>query len=331
MSAIDAYPWLAEPWERLRCYIETGRVPQGLLITGTTGVGKALLAETFARRLLCREGGESACGHCQSCVLFEAQTHPDYLRVEPAEPGKAITVDTVRGLIATLSLKPQYSGRRVVILTPAEQMNAAAANSLLKTLEEPDAHTTLLLLSEAPEQLPATIRSRCQRLEIAIPERQQALAWLQGNGCGDDASVLLSLARGAPLRALSFAASDVITQRANFFRTWCAVVQRKSDPVTAAEQWQKSSCEQLVGWMGAWTVDLIRLRAAPGCGRIDNPDLRDGLQATAARLNLAALFRYLDLLNATRRQLGGQVNRQMVLEELLIRWSDAASTRNEHT
>jgi DNA polymerase-3 subunit delta' len=324
VNAPDVYPWLAGPWGRLRTYLESGRIPQALLIVGLDGIGKGLLAEGFARRLLCRETSEAACGHCQSCVLLEAGTHPDYVRVGPAEPGKAITVDSIRGLIATLSLKPQYSGRRVVILAPAEQMNTAAANSLLKTLEEPDAHTTLLLLTEAPERLPATIRSRCQRLNLPVPPRRQAVAWLQCNGCGDEAEVLLSLAKGAPLRALSYAANDIIAQRAEFFRTWLAVAEGKADPVVAAEQWQKTTCEQLVGWMGTWTIDLIRLCAAPACSTIDNPDLRHGLQATAAGLNLPALFRYLDLLNASRRGLGGQVNRQMVLEELLIGWWETA-------
>lgn len=327
MIRFETYPWLTEPWDRLGAYVEAGRIPQGLLITGMCGLGKGILAEGFTRRLLCRSGGPYACGHCPSCVLFEAGNHPDYLRIEPAEPGKAITVDAIRGLIATLSLKPQYSGRRVVILTPAEQMNAAAANSLLKTLEEPDVHTSLLLLSEAPEQLPATIRSRCQRLEIAVPERRVALEWLQRNGCGDEAEVLLSLSRGAPLRALAFASDDIIGQRAEFFRTWCEVLTQGADPVMAAERWQKHSCEQLVSWMSTWTCDLIRLRAAPGCSSIDNPDLRDGLQGTAARLNLAELFRYLDQLNVTRRQLAGQLNRQMVLEQLLIHWSETTATR----
>lgn len=328
MTRLETIPWLADAWQRLQAYVSTDRVPQALLVTGMSGLGKGRLVDAFARRLLCREAeGAYACGVCSSCVLAEAGNHPDYLRVEPAEEGKAITVDAIRGLVAVLSLKPQYSGRRVVILSPAEQMNVAAANSLLKTLEEPDPQTSMLLVSQAPERLPATIRSRCQHLQIVPPEHDVAMAWLEGQECDEKAEVLLSLARGAPFAALSFAADDVMTQRAGFFGAWQDVLTHKADPVLEAERWHKHPCEQLVGWINAWTCDLVRLCAVPECARLDNPDLRQSLQSVAVKLELTQLFRYRDLVASTSRQLAGQVNRQMVLEELLIHWSRMAKSR----
>ena len=155
MTLVNEIEWLAPHWQRLTGHIQSARVPQALLIVGRDGVGKARLAETFAQRLLCRTPNEYACGTCHSCRLFAAQTHPDFLRIQPEEPGKAIPVDAIRALIADLSLKPQYSGRRVVLIGMAHQLNVSSANSLLKTLEEPDEHTTLVLLTDSPQSLPA--------------------------------------------------------------------------------------------------------------------------------------------------------------------------------
>lgn len=317
-------PWLEPYWRRLEAYTGLERVPQALLISGIGGVGKMQLARLFAQRLLCRRPGDFACSECVSCQLFAAQTHPDFLAVEPAEPGKPITVDAIRGLIASLSLKPQYSGYRVVILAPADQMNGSAANSLLKTLEEPDAHTVMLLLTEVPGALPATILSRCQRMDIAVPDRSLGIGWLAEQGLGEQAEVLLSLAQGAPLRAVALAQGGVIERRREFFGAWRDVVRRIQDPVLVAEKWAKFTCEALTDWMISWVIDLIRLCAAPDDRTLNSPDLRESLQATARRLELKRLFRFLDLLNATKRRLSGQINRQLALEELLIHWSSVA-------
>lgn len=321
---IDGMDWLAPHWRRLGSYLDAGRVPQALLIVGREGVGKMALAEAFSQKLLCRAPGEYACGDCASCRLFAAKTLPDFIRVEPEEAGKPITVDAVRGLIAKLALKPQYSGRRVVLLSPAQQMNVNSANSLLKTLEEPDAHTTLLLLTDAPQALPATILSRCQRLDIALPGHAEALSWLARQGQGGQAEVLLALARGAPLKALSLAGEGVVEKRGEFFAAWLDLLARRGEPVALAEKWAKFPGETLVDWMQSWVMDLIRLRSAPGCQAIDNLDLAERLQACARRLNLQALFGTLDRLNAARRLLATQVNRQLLLEELLLLWQDPA-------
>ncbi len=320
MSLLGEMSWLAPQWRSLRGYIQARRVPQALLIAGREGVGKKALAEAFGKLLLCRSPGEYACGDCAGCHLFEARTHPDFLRVEPDEPGKIIPVDAIRGLIATLELKPQYSGRRVVMIAPAHQMNVSSANSLLKTLEEPDEHTTLVLLTDSPQLLPATILSRCQRMDVPLPERASVLGWLKTKGQGERAEVLLALARGAPLMALGLANSGVIEKRGEYFLGWRELLAQGGEPTALAEKWSKFPCETLVDWMISWTMDMIRLRAYPRCRNIDNPDLGDSLQDTAQKINLKVLFGYLDRLTASRRMLTGQVNRPLLLEDLLIRW-----------
>lgn len=320
MRLIEEMAWLAPAWQRLGCHIQTDRVPHALLIASREGVGELQLAEAFGQRLLCRQSQEYACGVCPSCKLYLAGTHPDCLRIAPEEVGKIIPIDAIRGLIATLALKPQYSGRRVVFINPAHQMNVASANSLLKTLEEPDEHTTLLLLTHAPHLLPATILSRCQRLNLPDPSHQEALAWLSNQGHGAHAEVLLALARGAPVKAASLDEDGMIAKRGEFFQAWCGLAKVQGEPVAVAEQWGKFSCETLVDWMISWTMDLIRLGAAPQTQDIDNQDLRESLQEAARDRDLPSMFACLDRLNAAQKTLAGQVNRQMVLEDVLIRW-----------
>lgn len=315
----EEYPWLHHAWHELKIAYQAGRVAQALLIAGTQGLGKMQLAEQFAKWLLCQKDGEGACGFCQSCELFEAKTHPDYHLLIPAEPGKMITIDKVRDLIATLYLKPQYSGYRVVIIAPAQQMNAYAANSLLKTLEEPDEHTVFLLLTETPSAMPTTILSRCQKLYIAEPEHDQAIAWLSDKGFAEQAETLLALAQGAPLRALAL--TREIEQRRLFFKAWQNLSFHKEMPLIVAEKWSKFSTEMLIEWMASWVIDLIKLSFVANAEMLNNRDLSEGLHAIAARLKPAGLFEFLDGLYLSKKTLAGQGNKQLVLEGLLIQWS----------
>lgn len=315
------YPWLDEPWQKLNAYLASQRLPQALLIHGVDGIGKTYLAETFAQKLLCKHPEIFACGDCAGCRLFLAGTHPDFLRIEPAERGKPIAVDTVRHLIANLSLKPQYGGYRIVVFGAAHQLNISAANALLKTLEEPGENTVMLLLTDMPSALPATIFSRCQRLPIALPDDAVAARWLEEQGTGEATAVLLAAARHAPLKALALAESDVVERRRTAFSEYVDVALRRQEPITLAERWSTLAYEDLVDWMVSWTIDLIRLRSVPDSPRLDNPDLRQGLQALVRRLHLKSLFGFLDLLLQAKRALNGQVNRQLLLEELLIHWA----------
>lgn len=323
------YPWLREAWRTLTSHWAADRVPQALLIQGAMGIGKLRLAEMFARKLLCAAPGEFACGRCNGCRLFQAGTHPDFIKVEPPEPGKAIGVDTIRELIGDLALKAQYGGFRVVVIAPAHQMNIHAANALLKTLEEPAERTAMLLLSEQPSALPATILSRCQKLPIPLPDLELARRWLEAERPGCTGEVLLAAAQGSPLKALALAESGVVERRRAAFTECMDLLSGRAEPVAVAERWLSDSPEEIIDWWGAWTADLIRLRAAPGWRTLGNPDLREPLQRFAGRLDLERLHDHWSLLLRSRRALGGQANRQLLLEEALIRWSELGKHRGK--
>lgn len=316
------YPWLSEPWRRLLEYRHEQRMPQAVLIVGRQGVGKRRLAESFAALLLCQQPGLTACGSCASCRLLSAETHPDYLPVQPPEPGRAIGVDAIRQLIGKLSLKSQYSGYRVVLLDPAHALNSAAANALLKTLEEPPPQTLMLLLSSMPSHVPATLVSRCQRLPVAPPPRAAALAWLQAQEPGDSLAAALAAANDAPLKALDLLRAGILEQRKLLFDQWPAFSQGRAEPVQVAERLVNVPLDALIDWLYSWACDVLKLAQSAGREDVVNNDLMASVLAAARRLKPHRISGFVDVLQQGKRQLAvnAQLNRQLLLEEILIAW-----------
>ena len=213
------YPWQQSQWQILQQSRRHGRLPHAILLTGPQGLGKEEFALYFAQSLLCEQSGVDGepCGQCRACLLYQAGNHPDVTVISPLEGKKNIGVDQVREIGQYLALKAQYSGHRVVVLTPAETMNVNSANSLLKTLEEPSPGTVLVLVTHRPAQLPATIRSRCQEIRFGTVTPEQGAAWLKARGNGADGELLLALADGAPLKAARFADDNMIQARLEWF------------------------------------------------------------------------------------------------------------------
>ncbi|MDQ2695734.1 MAG: DNA polymerase III subunit delta', partial [Pseudomonadota bacterium] len=226
MAAEALLPWHQDPWARLWERHRAGRLPHALLCCGPAGLGKRRFAQRFAQALLCQspDGDGAPCGRCRRCRLFAAGSHPDYLRLEPAEAGKSIAVDQVRRLGEFLGLTSHFGGFRPALLAPADSLNRNAANALLKTLEEPPAAGVLLLVTDAPSRLPATVRSRCQRLAFAPPDPAAALAWLAPQVGGHDPAVLLALAGGSPLTALACSDAETLERRRALFAAFAGVL-----------------------------------------------------------------------------------------------------------
>lgn len=319
-------PWQQGLWQHLLGYVALQRIPQALLVIGPAGVGKRRLADAFAQSLLCHSplADHSACGVCQGCKLFTAQTHSDFLLLEPDEPGKAIGIDKIRQLIVKLALKPQFQAYRVVIISPADQLNTASANAFLKCLEEPTERTCLILLTEKPARLPATIRSRCQTIQCQSPEREIAVRWLQQQGITENAELLLNLAQSAPLVAKDFAEQNLVALRKEYFDSWLQVAEGKVNLVNVAERWQKPESLDLsilLRWMLNWVADIIKAAHQADPGQLQNQDMKKSLQALAERLELKNLYRFYDRLLIAQAQLSTQINKQLMLEQLLIGWS----------
>ncbi len=331
----ETYPWHAEAWQALRSRHAQGRLPHALLLGGPPGVGRHAFARRIAAALLCAKPdpqSAEACGDCPSCRQFASGSHPDFrhvrllLKGESVAGGKKresdatqILVDQVRELSAKLAMSAQHGGWKVALIDPADQMMASAANALLKTLEEPSPRTLLLLVATRPGRMLPTIRSRCQAVTLETPPRDMALDWLAGRGVGD-AEAVLALADGAPLLAERLAEEGAVALRRKAFDSFHAVATGREDPVAVAAAWSGADTARLLGWLGGWLVDLIRLKQrVPGAG-IDNPDLADRMQALVEHIELGQLFARLDDLQRARRLVATQVNTQLLCEELMLGW-----------
>ncbi|NOQ15399.1 MAG: DNA polymerase III subunit delta' [Methyloprofundus sp.] len=320
----EIYPWQDSYWRHLVAYVKQQRIPQALLINGVAGLGKQQLALHFAQYLICLERQEDvACGHCESCKLFMANTHPDFILLAPEEPGKAIGIDSVRQLLKKLALKPQYSGYRVVLIKPAEKMNVNSANAFLKCLEEPPERSVFLLLTEQMQQLPATIISRCQKLLLAPPETSNASLWLQEQGVTEQQKLLLNLAQGAPLQALVYAEENLLEQYQACFTDWQNILLRNTCPVSLAEKWHKLPATLLLRWLISWTEDIIKCHFSVEASLLTNEDLGKHLHVLAKRLDLKLLFEFYKLLLKASDRFHTQLNKQLLFEEILITWSQS--------
>jgi DNA polymerase-3 subunit delta' len=227
-------PWLAAPLERA-----AAQRAHALLIHGPEGVGQFELALALAQHGLCEAAsGPRPCGQCAGCQLLASRAHPDLRMLVPAalrdalgaaaasddeaddgavkaakaKPSRDIRVDEVRQAIDWTRTTASRGRGKVLVLHPAQAMNAVAANALLKTLEEPPAGVRLLLTCADPDALLPTIRSRCQRVALALPPRDAALAWLQAQGVAG-ADVLLAAAGGRPQEVLALRADGFDAER----------------------------------------------------------------------------------------------------------------------
>ncbi len=319
--ALAVLPWQEHQWSQLQQRVTEARLPHALLFTGPNGVGKNSFAERLVHSLFCSHTQEqkAACGECRNCHLLTVGTHPDLLTINPIGKSNSITVDQIREISQYLVLTKQMARYKAVVISAAERMNVNAANSLLKSLEEPSPDSILILIVEKQNKLLATVRSRCQRLEFPHPDRASALAWL--NKTLDkkyDATLLLSLARGGPLAAVTLADAKAIAIRDNFFHDVVHLLQHKITPLTIAQTWLTHNIPQLLSWLQTWCVDMIKLQAMPDVTELYNPDLRRPLQAMADKVDSTALYRVYDCVLTAIRHSEGSANTQLLLEGLFL-------------
>lgn len=222
------------PWLQTQLQSLLTRRGHAWLLQGPSGLGQYELALELARAWLCEQPSEQgACGTCHSCHAVDVRTHPDLCVLLPEtlslelgwpldektqdkldkkerKPSKEIRVDAAREMVSFTQHTRSGGRTKVVLIYPAERMNAITANTILKTLEEPPGETRFVLASEAAHALLPTIRSRCQVHTLAWPQTDAALAWLEEQGLGQgDAQVLLRAAGGRPADARALAAQGV--------------------------------------------------------------------------------------------------------------------------
>lgn len=319
---LNVHPGQLSPWQR-RVYqqaaaaLDAGRLGHGLLFCGPAQLGKRAVAERLAQRLLCRDrdaAGEP-CGLCRSCHLLGTGAHPDYQLLsfvfnrEGTRLRTEIVIEQVRRLSEQMALTPQYGGAQIVIIEPADALNHAACNALLKTLEEPVPGRYLWLVSANPSRLPATIRSRCQRIEFRLPRQDEALAWLCAQGHAQAAAVeALAAARGHPGLAHHWLQGDGIALRREVAADLEKLARGDAGALETAQRWAGDDAAARL----AHAADLAVAQAS------------ECLTDPARARRLAAWF---DRANRTRDLIRTTVRADLAIVELLMAWKDGKPGR----
>lgn len=306
-------PWHADAWARLQARRERDALPHALLLAGPAGLGKRDFLARFVKGLLCQRPVEGApCDTCRSCLLVAAGTHPDVVALglglrKDGATRTEIVVDQVRDLSQRLAMSSQFGGWQLATIDPADAMNAAAANALLKTLEEPTPSTILILVADEPARLPATIRSRCQRIDFLVPSREVALAWLRGQGVSD-AVPALEAAAGNPGLAREWAGDGALKQRGEVRNDLKSLAAGRGDPLEVVKRWQAADPARYVWFAAQAATDELRARAAGTAAPLESQLDDESLDGWYGRANRA------------RDALRGPLRADLVLLELIAAW-----------
>ena len=319
-------PWLQAPLLQFEAAHGAGRLGHGWLLAGPRGVGKINLALFAARRLLEGKDGDVRFLGADEAATAMAQRHepadrhPDLHWAFPEAKRNTLTVEQIREAAQALSLTSLTGQGRVLVLEPADAMTTAAANALLKTLEEPGADTYLLLISHQPGRLPATIRSRCQSLSVGCPPIEEALKWLNGAGKDPEAAdwaSLLEAARGVPFRAIGYRRSDYYNFYNKLETEFHEISTNRIDPQAIADTWLAGDIEAALSWLSARLQSIIRARLAPDSA--EGRDLTSGDLWNAWKpLSTRFLFEQQKNVELLLGQLGGGINVELAVRAILL-------------
>lgn len=306
-------PWFEAACGEVDAAIRADRLAHGILIHEDPGAGGLLLARWIAQRVNCREAARAPCGECQECRWIEAGQHPDVTQLAPEGDSTQITIQAVRDLAADLTLTAHGRGFKVAIVTPAEAMNPFAANALLKTLEEPPPRTLLLLVTSQPSRLLPTLRSRCSRLRLAAPTREEGVRYLEA-ACGPGPwSEALAATGAGPMALVDADPAAIAALRAETIETLEGIGRGNIQPPAVADRWARSELGLRLACLESWVTDRI-LESGP------NRDVTH-LSGSALGPNICRLFEFSDAIRDMRKLAHTSLNKTMAVESLLWRWA----------
>ena len=313
------YPWQQQVWETL-----TGRFPKlghGLLFYGKKGCGKEAFAQQFLAWVLClNRQPDGPCGECGSCQWLKADTHPNYVYISTDEDNKKqnakIKIEKIRDLLPFV--QQTVDGWRVVVIEPAEALNIASSNALLKTLEEPGENIVIILLADHYLKLPATIRSRLQHFALDRISSAQFSEYVEAQlpeAGSSQQQLLMNLSNQMPLQAIEVAQSSWLPLRQEFMEDWKKLVIQKNMPMAIATKWNKSLSFGEFGQMFEYLLsDLICVKLNQAVKNIDLD-----FNVLAEQYSLETLFKIYEDFQRAKQYLEQNVQSNLVLDELCIK------------
>lgn len=321
MAELTPWPWQLAQWQRLQQQRNDDLLPHALLLYGQRGLGLDHFAQCLLQSLACETPANDgiACGVCASCRQFSQAVYPDYRRVMPEEGKSAILVDQIRELNDFVALTQSSAGRKLVLLTPADRMNVNAANSLLKTLEEPSGDTVIVLVAHSLSRLPATIRSRCQLVKFGKPGKAVARQWLEQRGC-DRIDHLLHLANGAPCLAARMNDETLLDVYEKAVTALLEALESRRMVPELRKTVSKADNEQLVLWIQSMLRDLQRAfhRLPDAC--FENSDHIPVLRRLSGLLDFGSVFEVSDRFMTIVATVDHPLNTELFLDDVLQTW-----------
>lgn len=315
-------PWQAGAAAQLRQAWVAKRLSHALLLQGAEGLGKRAFAAWLACAVLCERSTETTldcCGQCASCLLVKAGSHPDLLWVAPEEDKQQISIDQVRAATERLTKTSYRQGYKVALIEPAHQMTPNAANSVLKTLEEPSARSLLVLITSRPSSLLPTVRSRCQKITIARPSRAEAIEWLRVQSGTAIEPALLEFAGGAPLRALDYADGRFGALNEHMQKSLGDLLAGRADVTQVAAEWEKDALVDRLTWLDLWLSSAARGAVAGTAELITFPGGSAHLPSLPRTLNISGVYSMVDRARALKAQLARTaLQRELAVESWLI-------------
>lgn len=306
----------------LRKNIANEKFPHAVIFAGVEGIGKRLAAEICAAALLCDNPTDGApCGACENCKLIAAGTHPDFYVVEPevAKTIRNIKIDQIRALQSEAALRPINSARRVMIIDGAELMNNAAANCLLKTIEEPPSQTIFILLTASRSSLLMTIRSRCMTInfdKLPATEIQDALIFRGVDSA--EAKRLSIIAGGSFGRALKLKDSDGAQVRESALATLEKIFHKQlsNEDIFATggqvERWTRDKFADFITHLQKILRDICLLEVSAPL----NPDLAPRMREL--KFSERKIFQMIETGTEFHRRLKSNANLRLLVEAYLF-------------
>lgn len=316
------YPWLNHSYRQILSQHQAQRGHHALLIQALPGMGDDALIWGISRWLMCkRPDGLKSCGECHACQLMLAGTHPDWYRLD-AEKGKSsLGIDAVRSVTEKLYHHAQQGGAKVVWLPDAGQLTEAAANALLKTLEEPPKNTWFLLSSREPSRLLPTLRSRCLLWHVAPPAEAQSLQWLQKQSAAglNERTTALRLSAGAPAAALALLDDKTWQQRQRVCEALPDALE--GDMLSLLPALHHDDVAQRIGWLCSLLMDALKWQQGGG-QFISNVDRQTDVMRIASLLPTSAIDASVRQWIICRDRLLNvvAVNRELLLTDQLLGW-----------
>lgn len=303
--------------------LKDDRINHAYLFYGKEGIGKKTLAIEFARALLCNQIENDSCNICNNCRRVEHGNHPDLKIIKGNEKTKNLKIEQIREMQKEIAYKPYESEHKIYIIDGAENMTTQAANSLLKTLEEPPSYAIIILIAEELNKLLPTVISRCQNLRFSNISREKMKHFLDKQNIKEDKKdLIIGLARGSIGKAKELYKNDEFLNKRKKIYDFLKEIHNvtKVDIFSEVNEWVDLLKEDfpLFDLLSAWYRDIIIYKRG-NKNQLVNSDYEDSILQEIDKYNLNDLLAIIELIETHEGYINRNAFKDLTLQVLLLK------------